>query len=654
MPEIAQHTSANRSNTMRVQDQPCGALAALGRRLACISTAVNSKLFVFSAVALGVMAIPTFFDVLSRIALSRSLLGTVEIVEFLMVVTVFASFGFLQDKRAHIRVDLVIERLPLPVKDLFEVFINGTGMVMFAAMTWCMWHGAMERAANNETSMMLGIPVWGFAIFAMFGIGCLCFSCLASFIQSTADAINRRNLLSVAAAVVILSVVIYSPFILRGMEWTQNYMLLGGLGMLILLALLILGMPIGLGMSAIGYLGLLVLYPEMSSANSMLGLAPYTTGSSYVFTVVPMFILMGELAMYSGISGDLFNAANVWLGRLPGGLAVATVSGCAGFAAVSGDSMATAVTMASVALPEMKKKNYDQGFSCATLAAGGTLGILIPPSTGFIFYSLVTEVSIGRLFLAGIIPGLMLAAVFIGVVLIFSWRNPQLAPRGEKTTMSEKMNSVMGVIPMVLLIILILGGILSGAFSPNEGGAVGAVATFIYAVCRGRFNVRQLWAALRSAAQITSGLLLILISVGLLSFFFAATSLPFELADLIVGLNANRYVILLVIVVFYLILGMLMNVLPMVLLTLPAIFPSIISLGFDPVWFGVVVVVLMEAGQITPPVGINVFAISSVARGVPMTRIFRYIVPYFIGMMLLVLLLTLFPALATWLPNLMM
>lgn len=618
-----------------------------------LSQAINRKFFVLAAVAVALMAIPTFLDVCFRLFFSRSVLGAIELVEFLQVVLVFGALAFVQDKRGHIKVTLVFDKLSAPVQACLHFFTSGSSLILFGICTLFLWNMGMEKWQGNEASMMLGIPVAFFVFFATLGAALLTFSLLGEWLDSLNTLLQKRQFFLLLVGFVFLVVMVSLPFLLKGTPLAENLLVLGSVGMAFLMLLLVLGMPIGFAMAAVGYMGMIALYPNMNSANSMLGLTPYAVSANYVYSVVPMFILMGELATHSGISRDLFHATNVWLGNLPGGLAIASISGCAGFAAVSGDSMATAVTMASVALPEMRKHNYDPGLACATLAAGGTLGILIPPSTGFIFYALVTEESVGKLFVAGIIPGILMTALFIAILYFYAKRYPHLAPRGEKTTFSAKLDALRGVVPMVALIILILGGILAGYFSPNEGGAVGAVGTLSYAVARRRLSWCSLFEALKSTAFITASLLIILIGVGLLSYFFAATALPFELADLIIGMEANRYVVLLAIVVLYIVLGCLMNVLPMILLTLPAIFPTVVSLGFDPIWFGVVTVILMEMGQITPPVGINVFALSTVATDVPMASIYRRILPFFFGMLTLVLILTLFPALATWLPELL-
>lgn len=332
---------------------------------------------------------------------------------------------------------------------------------------------------------------------------------------------------------------------------------------------------------------------------------------------------------------------------------MSAVAGCAGFSAVCGDSLATAVTMGTLAVPEMKKQNYGMRLATGCLAAGGTLGILIPPSVGFIFYAIVTEESIGKLFIAGLIPGLLLAFLFMLSIFIIATIRPELAPRGEVTTFKEKMVSLKGVVGMLLLFVLILGGILGGIFSPVEGGAIGAVGAFVYAALRKRVSKKMVMHSLEDTLKITTKLLMILIGVGVLGYFLAATRLPFFLAEFVTSLEVNRYIVFAAVILLFIVLGCLLNVIPMILLVLPTIFPSIVALGFDPIWFGVVTVLVMEMGQITPPIGVNVFAIGSVAKDVRMEEIFKGIVPFFFCMVLCVVLLVIFPQIALFLPNLL-
>jgi len=269
---------------------------------------------------------------------------------------------------------------------------------------------------------------------------------------------------------------------------------------------------------------------------------------------------------------------------------------------------------------------------------------------GFIFYGIVTEESIGKLFVAGIIPGIALAILFILYIAVITRLRPQLAPQGEPFTFREKITSLKGVLGMLTLFVVILGGILTGLFNAIEGGAVGAVGAFIYSLAKRRMTFALLITSLKSSLSITCKLLLILMGVGILGYFLAGTRLPFFLADTIGGLGVSRYLVFAFVIIFFLILGCLLNVIPMILLVLPTIFPMIVALGFDPIWFGVVCVIMMEAGQITPPIGVNVFAIST-SSGVPMFTVFRGIFPFFLCMLLLVVLLVIFPGMATWLPS---
>lgn len=618
-----------------------------------LSRAVNAKLFVAGAVAAGLMAVPTTLDVVGGL-FHHPLSSSQELVEFLQVVLVYACLGYVQDQRGHIYVEMFFSRFSERAQQALTCALYGVTAVVFGVITWRLGVLALDKMASREVSMILSIPIYLFVLFAAFGSLMTTVSLAATSLAAWVALFRRPWRAAAFVALVALAVLIASPWWLNAVPWAYHKTMLGAGGMAVLMILLLLGMPVGFAMLSVGFVGMLLVYPFPAPALNMMGVNSYSTAANYMYSVVPMFILMGEFATHAGISSDLFQAANVWLGRRHGGLAIATVAGCAGFAAVSGDSMATAVTMSSVALPEMEKKRYDAGFACATLAAGGTLGILIPPSTGFIFYSLVTEVSIGKLFIAGLIPGVLLALLFMLMVSVYARRHPDKAPRGEKATLAEKVAALRGVTGMVLLIVVVLGGILTGMFSPTQGGAVGASGTLLYALARRRMTWDGFRSSLAATALVTAKLLIILVGVGLLGSFFAVTRVPFELANYVTGLGANRYVVFFGVVVLYIVLGCMINVIPMILLTLPAIFPTIQALGFDPVWFGVVSVILMEMGQITPPVGINVFAMSTAAPHVPMTTIFRNIVPYFCAMLTMVGILLLFPALATWLPGVLL
>ena len=600
-----------------------------------------------SLLAAGVMAIPITIDVVARFALGKSVPGIVELEEFFMILIVFLSLAYTQKKEGHIVIDLLTGKLSSKSATLLETFSNLTCLVFFTLVGWRTVMTAMKKV--GEYSTMLKVPTWIFYALTAVGFFLLVLILFQQALKSLSRNIEDRAWIGIVLALAMSAVVLSMPWWLKALPWHPSRLAFGGLGMGFMMLLLLLGMPIGFAMSLVGFIGLSYLGFNLNPALSTLGVAPYSTTASFILAVAPLFIFMGLLASEAGISQELFDTGNKWLGRLPGGLAMASIAGCAGFSAVCGDSMATAVTMGSVALPEMNRKNYDPSLSCGTLAAGGTLGILIPPSVGFIFYAIVTEESVGKLFIAGIVPGIVLSLMYMACIWIIASRRPEIAPRGEPATWKEKLISLKGIIGMLFLFILILGGILAGIFSPTEGGGIGVVGAFLIMLVRRRLTWKGLVSACEKTVLITSKLLMILIGVGILSYFLAASRLPFDLADLITQSGFNRYVILAGIIVLYIILGCLMNVIPMILLTLPAIFPTVKAVGFDPIWFGVLTVIIMEMGQITPPIGVNVFALSSVAKDVPMGRIFVGIIPFFLCMVLMLGLLIVFPPLATWL-----
>jgi tripartite ATP-independent transporter DctM subunit len=624
----------------------------LGNRITKAITPVTDFLFKIGSVFIGIMAIPVFIDVSMRFVFSKSLTGANDIVEICLALITFLSIAGIQNRGGHINITFVVERLSESTRRYLDVFNFGASALLIATIALRLFVAAMGKLSIGETTFELGLPVAIIMVVSSLGLSVLAIVFFGQFLSSLGHALGaKKSLFGVGIAFLALVIFTSMPWWYKAIGLPIDKGTLGAAGMCAMIMFLLVGMPIGISMAMVGSIGLLIINPTWAGALSLIGQAPYSTSTTYILSVIPMFILMGDLASESGISRDLIRAANAWLGRLPGGLIVAALAGCAGFSAVCGESMATAVTMATVSLPEMRRAKYDLGICCGPLAAGGTLGILIPPSMGFIFYAIVTEVSVGKLFIAGIIPGIILTSIFIIIAIITAIRNPELAPRGQATTWKERFNSLKGVVVMMALITFILGGILLGFFSPNEGGAVGAVMTFLYALARRRINLKALVSALNTSMIISCKLMFILIGVGLLGYFFAMTQLPQTLATFVGGLNLSRYLILLIVVVMYAILGCVMNVIPMILLTLPALFPTILALEFDPIWFGVMIVIIMEMGQITPPVGVNVFAISSIVAEIPMATIFGRVFPYFVGMVLMLVILTLFPGLATWLPS---
>jgi tripartite ATP-independent transporter DctM subunit len=412
------------------------------------------------------------------------------------------------------------------------------------------------------------------------------------------------------------------------------------------------GMYLGAAMGLFGFLGL-VYIRGLNHALGELMTVPYTVFSSYDLTVIPLFILMGQLCFYAGMSADLFGTTYKWLGQMRGGLAMATVAACAGFAAVCGSTVATAVTMGLVALPEMKKYNYGETLSTGCLAAGGTIGILIPPSLSFIIYGIMTGQSIGQLFLAGVLPGIIQASLFIITIFVLCTRNPHLGPGGPRTGFKEKILSLRNTWIVILLFVSIIGSLYTGICTPTEAAAIGAFVAFVFAVIKRRLTWKTMKSSFQDTVKSTSMLMIIFAGAIIMSHFLAVTRIPMIMADTVVALQVNRYIVLSFIIFVYLILGCLMDPGSMLLLTIPTFYPIILALHFDPIWFGVLVTIMCEIGVITPPVGLNVFVIHGIAGGVPMYTIFRGIVPFLIADIILLAIIILFPEISLFIPSLM-
>jgi len=427
---------------------------------------------------------------------------------------------------------------------------------------------------------------------------------------------------------------------------------IGYIGLAALFILLFSGMPIGLVMALIGFVGMVYL-TGWSGGDTHLGTVPYRTWSSVVLSVVPLFILMGTLCFYAGISQELYKTVHNWLGRLPGGLAIATVTACAGFSAVSGSSLATVATMGTVALPEMKKYNYDPALATGCIAAGGTMGILIPPSVALIIYATLTELSIGRLFLAGFIPGILEAIFYMIVIYGLCRHNPLMGPRGPQISFKTKLISLKDTWAVIVLFVAVIGGIYMGVFTPTEAAGVGAFGAFLFALIRRKLTWKTFRDSLLDTSKTTANIFVLLFGATIFSYFLAQTRLPYELSIFLSELPVNRWLIMLFIIITYIFLGCFIGGLPLILITVPVFFPVILSLGFNPIWFGIIIVRVIEMAQITPPVGINVYVIKGIAKDVPMSTIFRGIVPFFIADICHVALLLAVPQLSTWLPSMM-
>jgi len=426
----------------------------------------------------------------------------------------------------------------------------------------------------------------------------------------------------------------------------------GLIGLAILVIVLFSRMPVGFVMALLGVLGFSYVV-SFDGGLRMLAKDFFGVFGSYSLTVVPLFILMGQITFHAGISSRLFDTAYKYVGHMPGGLAMATVAACAGFAAICGSTNAAAATMATVALPEMDSYGYDKVLSTGTVAAGGSLGILIPPSVIFIVYGIMTEQSIGRLFIAGILPGILLTVLFGLAIYIWVKLRPDIAPRGPKTTFKEKLYSLRGVGDTLILFVLVMGGLFAGFFTPTEAGAVGAGGAIVLGFIRRRLTWKGFIQAAIESTRISCMVLVIVAGATMFGHFLAITRIPFALATWVSELAMPSWAIMAFIIFIYLVGGAFIDALALILLTISIFYPVVTNMGYDPIWFGVIIVLVTQMGVITPPVGVNVYIVSGVAKDVSLMAIFRGAVPFLIALILCSLILIPFPQIALFLPNLM-
>ncbi|MHB8125232.1 MAG: TRAP transporter large permease [Desulfitobacteriaceae bacterium] len=434
----------------------------------------------------------------------------------------------------------------------------------------------------------------------------------------------------------------------------MSVFLVGLIGIACFFGLIMIRMPIAFAMAIIGFVGFSSL-TSVPASFDMVAKEIFNTFTSYSLSVIAMFVWMGFLAYYSGIGTSLYVFAYKLLGHLPGGLAIATQAACAIFGAICGSNTATAATMAAIALPEMEKYHYDKSLSTASIAAGGVLGVLIPPSVIFILYGTATEQSVGTLFMAGILPGILLMFLYMGVIYLLTLRNPSLGPAGPRSSWRERISSLKGGLWEALVIFLLsIGGLFAGWFTPTEAGAVGAGGVLIISLLEKRLGWKNLKKSLVDTTRTTAMIMLMLAGAVIFGRFMAVSRVPFELANWVGSLSLPPFAIMGMILIIYLILGCFIDALALILLTVPIFYPVVVkTLGYDPIWFGVVVVLVVAMGVITPPVGMNVYIVKGVAPEIPLETIFKGIWPFLGAIIVCLILLIIFPEIATFLPKLL-
>lgn len=427
----------------------------------------------------------------------------------------------------------------------------------------------------------------------------------------------------------------------------------GIFGACLLFIFLLMGVPIAFALMLAGFLGTAYL-TSINAALPTVARTVYESASHYPYTIIPLFIAMGSYAEITGISGDLYGTFDKWLRRLPGGLGMATIAAIAGFSAISGSSVASSAAFGKVAYPEMRRFNYSPRLAAGTVAAGATIDFLIPPSLGFVIFGMLTEQSIGKLLISGLIPGLLLAGAFMIILYVWVKLDPNSAlSNPEGVSWKEKIAALKGIWETVVIFLLVIGGIYTGLFTPTEAAGVGATLVFLMAIWKKKLTLRILLDSLLEAVRVSVMVLFLVAGANVFSYFLALSTIPMKVSTSIVGLAVSKYAILTIIVLIYLVLGCFLDAISMMILTLPVIFPVVLQLGFDPIWFGVVCVLMMGAGLITPPVGLCVYTVASIAKDAPLEEVFKGALPFLIAILFVTFLITLYPQIALFLPGLM-
>jgi tripartite ATP-independent transporter DctM subunit len=593
-------------------------------------------------------------DVFSRFVFNRPIEGRLEIVEFMLVLTILFGIPYTTIRKQHVCIDIVTSRLPGKTRFTLESLMMFIALILSVLVVWRTVEYAMLKGRMNEMSAIFHLPIQPFVLVVAFGFAltawALCIQLLRNIEQTVKSSKQAFVWIIFGAAITLFFYLAAAG--LRHLPWKIGLVTAGIIGLAFLFAAFLAGLPVFLSLMLVGFLGMAYLRGTPSGL-SLMGAIPFDTASRYEFSVIPLFVLMGEFCYFSGLGRDLYDMCYKWVGHLPGGLSMGTVGACGGFAAVCGDSLATSLTMGTVAVPEMRRYKYDMKLATGCVAAGGTLGVLIPPSLAFIFYAIITDQSISTLFIAGILPGILLVGLFMGTIYMRAIRNPALGPPGPATTWKEKVHSLSSVWATLILFVGVMGGMYVGVFTPTEGGAIGAFGALLIGLVRKRLKWESFLSSLLEAGKITGTCLSILIGANIFGYFTAASKLPIVLADFVSKLPVSHIFILIAILIIYLFLGCIMPAIPMLLLTVPIFYPVILTMGYNPIWFGVIMVLMFEMAVITPPMGINVLALQTVVDDVSLADMFRGIMPFLVAMIVCVIILIAVPDIPLILPNLL-
>jgi tripartite ATP-independent transporter DctM subunit len=607
------------------------------------------------AAAIFFMVALTFADVIMRYLFNSPISNAKEITEVTLVIAVFMSIAYTYYLKSHVSVDVVTGKLGANGRVITDFIIAVIGLAMFIIIIWQSAVLTQQYFINGTVhGRVLLIPAWPFAGIITLGCIVMGFLLLRDILGSLYQALKSdfkvyQWLLMFGVPTLFLFL---AAFWIQQDLWKLSLPVVGVIGVLAVLVLLLTGMPVAFALYIPAFLGVAHIRGWETALRSV-GRELWGNSSDFIWVTVAFFVLMGYFCLHARFGEDLYVLFHRWIGRLPGGLAMATAASCTGFAAIVGDSVSSIATMTSVAMPEMKKYKYDNRLSTGSIAGGSIIGPIIPPSIPFIIYGILAQVSIGKLFVAGIIPGLLLGIAFIITIYIWCRINPLVGPRGEGATWRERIISLKGIGPVLALFLLVIGGIYGGVFSPAEGGAIGAVGALVFGLIMQRFTWKSFGLSLLDAAKVLSMLLLIVNGAVFFTRFVAWCNLSGAISDVMTGLGLSQSVTILIILAIFFVLGFIIDVLTLTLIGVPIMHPIAVGLGADPIWFATMMVLVLILGSLTPPVGINLFTMKGMAPDIPIGTIYKGALPFVLAAVVIVAIVFVVPATATWLPGIL-
>lgn len=602
--------------------------------------------------ALFLMVALTFIDVFARYVFNRPIKGASELTEVIMICAIFLAVAYTQNTKSHIAIDIITSRLSPKPRTALEFIATLLATGIFVIISWKTLTYAIflfaEHRAHDKILLIPGGP-FGVAIF----VGCASMTLL--LIRDLLHTIIEANKFGFTWRQWLIMLGIPALFVVFAWAWLQpglwniSLTLTGLIGIILSLVLFFSGMPISISLLLTSFLFIGHLR-NVTAALDTLPIELYRNSGNYNWSVLPFFVLMGYFCLYGGFGEDLYQACHRWFGHLRGGLSVATIGAGTAFAAIVGDPLSSVVTIGSASLPQMRKYKYDDVLTAGCIIGGATLGPIIPPSTAFVIYGLLTGVSIGDLLISGIFPGLLMSACFIAIIYFWCRINPDAGPRGERSGWRARIVSLKAGGPVLVLFLLVIGGIYIGIFTPTEGGSIGAVVAFLLGLAMRRYTWRKIGQTLVEGGKLISMVFLILIGAVMFTRFLAWCNISQAATNLINGLGLGPMGYMLFVIVILTILGCFIDIMPLMLIGIPIMYPISVNLGIHPILFGVIFVITTNLGAITPPVGVVLFALKGVAKDIPISTIYKGAIPFSIGTLVALALLLVFPSIATWLP----